>query len=96
MYALWNDNRIVLIAMVSALFVSHMPTPHPSSCVMHPSGNRRIVHLHFCRCWCYLWQFALTFPAIILFAIFTSLLQSRQARSQVSKAAPGTYMVFHY
>jgi hypothetical protein len=30
-YALWNKNRIVLIAMLSAPFVSPMPWPHPSS-----------------------------------------------------------------
>ncbi|KAG1809173.1 uncharacterized protein BJ212DRAFT_620635 [Suillus subaureus] len=46
-YALWNNNRIILVAMLSALLVSHMRAPHPSSCLTSQSGNHCIIYRYF-------------------------------------------------
>jgi hypothetical protein len=91
-YALWNNNRIVLVAVLSAFFVSHMRTPHPSSCPSKATIVSSISLLlvagatsdGLCS------HFSLT---IILFTIFAPLSQSWLARSQASQAASGTLML---
>ncbi|KAG2040854.1 hypothetical protein BDR03DRAFT_68183 [Suillus americanus] len=45
-YALWNKNRILLVVMLSTLFVSHMPSPHPSSMLINQSDYHRIILYH--------------------------------------------------
>jgi hypothetical protein len=66
-YALWNSNRIVLVAMLSALFVSSILSTHPVLWLMNQPGYHCIVHRHLFQCYRYLsWSVLSLFP--LLFA----------------------------
>jgi hypothetical protein len=59
-YALWNNNRILLKAMLSTLFVSSTPSTHPSLILINRSGCRRIILYHHFYSYCDLILFVLS------------------------------------
>jgi hypothetical protein len=69
-YALWNNNRNLLIAMLSTLFVSPTPSSHPSPILINRSGCHRIILYHHFYSYCDLILFVLS-PSLAIIRTYS-------------------------